>query len=123
MAAFSAHFDDSDSDFGYDFTPEDEQLLLQLGSNPALQSATPTVDTVIGAIDTVPGRTEVIATNEPTDLDYHDADTRDRQGDSGAALLPPEVDSRGPQAPLPLLEDITYPDCMCRISHSCFLRN
>ena len=43
---------DTDSEFGYDFTAEEEELLLQLGSDPIPSSA--------GAIDVVPEQTNII---------------------------------------------------------------
>lgn len=110
MAATHSHNDDSDSEFGYDFTPEDEQLLLQLASPPVSTTAPVAVNPAIRAIDTVPGRTEVIRSGSEDVWGHHCAHGHFPPSDAIVSVLPPEVESRCMPSPLPLGEDISYPD-------------
>lgn len=112
MAALQTAGDESDSDFGYDFTPEDEQLLLQLSSNAAHVSALPSATSVTGVIDTVPGRTEIITSRSATDSNHKNVATIVHRDDNVPSILPPEVQPRSIASPLALSEDVAYPDCM-----------
>lgn len=100
MAA--TQIDDSDSDFGYDFTPEDEQLLLQLGSRSGPSAAPSTVNAVGGILDAVPGRTEIIHDASPEIWSRDDIQAHLALGRGVDMALPPEVASRGMPSSIPL---------------------
>lgn len=120
MAALLNH--DSDSEFGYDFTSEDEALLIQLAStepNPAAAGPRPGV-TRTSVIDTVPARTD-------SDCGHDVATFRNARNDAPRNRDGSRVLLRGPShgaeagletqprilpTPVSLDEDVTYPDCM-----------
>lgn len=93
---------DTDSDFGYDFSPEEEQLLLQLASSDPATAR----DETSAVIDAVPGKTDSIAG------DIEDAYTPGlgqrlaSQSGGGAFRVP------GDDAPpaVSLNEDVRYPN-------------
>lgn len=103
---------DSDSDFGYDFSAEEEDLLLQLASNPHTNPANgAAVNAVTGAIDTVPGKTDIISRGDDEALQSPAARQLLFRGDSAPRAIPPEVDSRTPVTPAALDAGVSYPDC------------
>ena len=106
MTSLSAHNDDNDSDFGYDFTPEDEQLLLQLGSD--LTPGQASLD-VANAVDTVPGKTAITTRPGPEDSYLLDIRAQSCFDDSGNGALPPEVGSEETLSPLTLGTDMLSP--------------
>lgn len=111
---------DSDCEFGYDFTSEDEALLIQLAStepNPA--AAGPRLE-VTSVIDAVPARTG-------SDCGHDVATFRNARsgaprncdgsrvllgGPSDGAESVLETQPRILPTPVSLDEDVTYPDCM-----------
>ncbi|KAH8173517.1 exonuclease V - a 5' deoxyribonuclease domain-containing protein [Sarocladium implicatum] len=107
MASFSTTNSDGDSDFGYDFTPEDEQSLLQLGSNlTPLQAPS----AVTNAVDTVPGRTATATNYDLGDSKPLDIRAYTCLNDSGQGAVAPEVASRGLLSSAALGEDISGPN-------------
>jgi hypothetical protein len=110
MASFSTTNGDGDSDFGYDFTPEDEQSLLQLGSNlTPLQAPS----AVTNAVDTVPGRTATATNYDLGDSKPLDIRAYTCLNDSGQGAVAPEVASRGLLSSAALGEDISGPNRRC----------
>lgn len=111
---------DSDSEFGYDFSPEEEQLLLQLGSqngasshvDPACHSRAPaTVNeilvsgTSIAAIDCVPGKTDsVFGDDASTSLEDASLAVLEFNGPS-----PPDGVGRSEAVAEPLLRSVPSP--------------
>lgn len=105
MAASLAQ--DSDSDFGYDFSAEEEELLIQLASNPR---AAPVSGTAV--IDTVPGKTDVISGEHAAILQSSSVALElQLQNDPTSRAIPPEVESRDLGSLAALDADVSYPDC------------
>ena len=112
---------DSDNEFGYDFSVEEEELLFQLASEN--NTPAPQHNAKISAIDAVPGRTEnllgqdvvaEIGNTSAFGLDnlqtasmgslYNEQrrDQRFEREESSCLPTPPAISS---------VEDIFYPDC------------
>jgi hypothetical protein len=104
MAAVASHDDESDSDFGYDFTVEDEQLLLQLTAGPVSPSVPVPLNDVTGAIDQVPDRTEILISESPK------SSTNGGAQGTTVGVLPPEVESRDMPSPIPIGDTVACPD-------------
>lgn len=106
---------DVESDFDYDFSPEEEQLLLQLASNtPATQplpEPVPEEPNPRVAVDLVPGKTDSIADDEAAlallDASSHGLDQHLAPSAIGEALQVTREDT------LTLNEDVRYPNCIC----------
>ena len=102
-----AEFLDSDSDFGYDLSAEDEQTLLQLTSSTLVTS------TLNAAIDSVPERTDTISTR--TAAATRRGDDTPHENDAEAVFA--QTTSHSPTRPMSLPSpelldgDVTYPDC------------
>lgn len=105
---------DSDSEFGYDFSPEDEELLLQLAS-PGGAVPIRTAAGTASAIPAVPTRVDVARHRHAiVDGPYRH---RNRTADApspapGAIQAAAQNVPRAPPLPSPvsLDEDIVYPD-------------
>lgn len=101
----------SDSEFDFDFSPEEEQLLLQLASNTPAGATRLGESSLSIVIDSVPGKTDSVAGDDTT-VDFKDG--RDhRLGDRVASGPEGAEDvSRLPalSPPLPLHEDVSYPN-------------
>jgi hypothetical protein len=112
MAAFTA-FDNSDSDFGYDFSPEEERLLIQLASanhNPA--PVLRDFDDAASVIDSVPGKTDSVAGDHAATFEL-DGSVRAQpvhDGQTTSTGLPALESAAALPSPLSLNEDISYPD-------------
>lgn len=111
---------DSDNEFGYDFSAEEEELLFQLASENN-NDTTPHNNARLAAIDAVPGRTDCLLdhdgfstvgnttgsvsdrpqTGQSSDL-YRGQAFNQRESSSGLPT-PPAASS---------IEDVSYPDCM-----------
>lgn len=120
---------DSDSDFGYDFTAEEEELLHQLASDSTLATSIklPPADNVVKlAIDAVPARSEYATeTGEGLTRDLYAARdasyfAKSRHFDNSLhseAPLSPTADILFPSVDLD--QEVSYPDCKNPISHKC----
>lgn len=123
MAALLSLDLESDSEFGYDFSPEDEEALIQLASvnsHPATRRA-PDIGTVI---DSVPGKTESISgdKNAPLHAERNHTYAHGHRGPPSRDSAPTVCASRATAAqsaqprslpsPVSLHEDVAYPDCM-----------
>lgn len=113
---------DSDNEFGYDFSVEEEELLLQLTSKSPQPPKRPSVfgvkDSAKAAIDLVPGKTESVFGDEVSlengSLQAFDSDSTEtlrnrsekRPADTGLS----NIAKIGPGASVD--QDISYPDCM-----------
>lgn len=92
--------DDSDEDFGYDFSPDEEQLLLQLASaSPTIASVTQLQHQAAATIDSLPEKETGVSAEVPTlknELSSNDgaalADTTVDQNWSVDDAMPPQVD-------------------------------
>lgn len=98
---------DSDDEFGYDLSIEDEQALFQLSSD-RLDTSDPSV-----TIDSVPSRTHTIssgASTAPGNTHYVQS-----QGYHDAATFPSDpirlLQAGACASPVSLDENVTYPDC------------
>lgn len=86
---------DSDSDFGYDFSVEEEELLAQLTSaNPtAPRQQSPPQDAKLAVIDSVPGRSDKFVTRhgtaEPQDLPALDLESPQPRYEQAPATFAP----------------------------------
>ena len=115
---------DSDSEFGYDFSVEEEELLLQLAAKnpqplhpPNYQSKFDIKDKATLAIDSVPGKTESIFGD-----DHIENDNLQTSGSESTETLRFHTEKRpvnSAPSNLPTLapaasidQDISYPDCM-----------
>lgn len=114
---------DSDDEFGYDLSVEDEETLLQLtGDNTAPRRATPDLSSVI---DSVPSKAGTIAAGTNT-APVRGQELRRRDDRPATTRIPsdPAVDLGVPVEALPspvsLDEDVTYPDCTP--ASSCYRR-
>ena len=93
---------DNESDYGYDFSPEDEEALIQLASLQDFCAETGQTGSN-SVIDALPGKTDSVAGDDVGDVDRN---------------FPPAECSRAPQAgarslpsPVSLAEDVSYPNC------------
>lgn len=111
---------DSDDEFDYDFSAEEEELLLQLASknpaHPAQQSVFEEGNYAKLAIDSVPGQTESVFGDDNLDR----GETRPF-GSGGAQAVQHQNNQLATSAlpKVPVLEppassdqDVSYPDCM-----------
>ncbi|KAF4995805.1 hypothetical protein FGRMN_4867 [Fusarium graminum] len=109
---------DSDSEFGYDFSIEEEELLFQLATEKDNLAASQT-DTKLSALDAVPGRTDSLLSHDvaaeiaststlgPERLQSPPASNLYR----GQAFHQLEASSGLPTPPAaPSVEDVLYPD-------------
>lgn len=112
---------DSDNEFGYDFSAEEEELLFQLASKKDGLVAPPSNEK-LSAIDAVPGRTdsllghdvaaEIRSTATPDMEHLQSAQTSNRNLYRGQAFHLREASSGLPTPPTgSSVEDVCYPDC------------
>jgi hypothetical protein len=104
----------SDDEFGYDLSVEEEQLLLQLGtdpsqSRPVLESSRVDLDghAVNETLDAVPGVTDLIHADHDHALATHTTRPPTLVSKGDAAVQLPDVLSPPPTYSF----DIVYPDC------------
>lgn len=103
---------DSDSDFGYDFSVEEEELLAQLASaNPtAPRQQSPPQDAKLAVIDSVPGRSDKFVTKggtaEPRDLPALGLESPQPRYEQTPATFAPASSATQPS------KDVWYPDRM-----------
>jgi hypothetical protein len=107
-------FLDSDDEFGYDLSAEDEQALLQLSSNPpgsrqAVKDPNAVIDSVPSRIATVPSDASAARQNTR----HVQPQTNQAAAATSSSELPPErlVPAQALPSPVSLDEDVTYPDC------------
>lgn len=110
---------DSDDEFDYDFSAEEEQLLLQLGSKnpvPPVQQPSLEKDNYAKlAIDSVPGQTERVFGDDdfdrghPRTLGSGSAQTSQSHHNMLAISALPKVP--GLEPPASFDQDVSYPDC------------
>lgn len=107
---------DSDSEFGYDFTPEDEEALILLASaDPTPATRHPPAATSV--IDAVPGKTDSIAGDDVAILDNARTHVPKKYANRGPLTDPGARGDKAAQSrilpsPVSLNQDVTYPDCM-----------
>lgn len=101
-------FLDSDDEFGYDLSVDDEQALLQLSSNqPDPLHGASDLSTVI---DSLPSRTDTISTGSIA--------TSGTRQNAARARLPSDTaldQAEALPSPESLDEDVRYPDCVFTI--------
>lgn len=102
--------DSDDNEFGYDFSPEDEEALLQLSDLPPKSA-------ISAVIDSVPDKTEIVADSDNVG-GLHFAHGRagprghaygNDHSHSGSTLQ--AAQPRSFPAAVALPEDVSYPDC------------
>ncbi|KAH7016909.1 exonuclease V a 5' deoxyribonuclease-domain-containing protein [Ilyonectria destructans] len=107
---------DSDSDFGYDFSVEEEELLAQLASaNPtAPRQQSPPQDAKLAVIDSVPGRSDKFVTRdgkaEPRDLPALGLESPQPRYEQTPATFAPASSTIQPD------KDVWYPDLKGELS-------
>lgn len=118
---------DSESDYGYDFSPEDEEALIQLAS--IHDSCADTGQTGPNSvIDALPGKTDSVAGDDIGDVDRDiPQDECSRQRQPGARIShtaggaeEQAIHARSLPSPVSLAEDISYPDCTLPKSNTPF---
>ena len=120
MAALLTDTIDSDSEFGYDFSPEDEEALIQLASADPTP-ATRHQPAATSVIDAVPGKTESVAGDDVAilnDVRTHAPGTHAHRGlistagDPARARRGQAAQAQTLPSPVSLNQDVAYPDCM-----------
>ena len=120
--------DDQDSDFGYDFSPDEEQLLLQLASNaaPLLQTTSSFDENETSAlIDALPAKADpVTEANQASSAAQNVASAPDARGAVSTATLGEttgDAIAHSLSLPAPPCGQVSYPNCMyCTFSsHAC----
>lgn len=117
----SAQESDDDSDFGYNLSPEDEDLLLDLASqSQPRHPADLSLDAVAHGdvvIDAVPGKTQVIVGDAAAALSSGSNAPLVARENSSTGAIPPEVESRDLPSPFAFGNSTAYPDCTSSSLH------
>jgi hypothetical protein len=108
--------DDQDSDFGYDFSPDEEQLLLQLASNgpPLLQTASSLdenkTDTLI---DALPAKADPITeANQASSHAENVTSAPDVVSTTALGETTADAITHSLSLSVPSCGQVSYPDCM-----------
>ncbi|KPM45345.1 hypothetical protein AK830_g1209 [Neonectria ditissima] len=106
---------DSDSEFGYDFSVEEEDLLIQLASNnpttPRLPPPPPPPDVKLAVIDSVPGRTDHFVKQDVVEEQKRlPASGIARTGMAYSKQIAARIPQLPPASAAPHGKDVYYPD-------------
>ncbi len=108
---------DSDDEFGYNFSLEDEEALIQLASNKpsASTSQPPKVKSVIDAVpavtETPDGNRDVVASNTTRAIEPQEPWVEGHAQPPGHPIALEQQPALLP-SPVSLYEDVAYPNCM-----------